>query len=431
MSTQAIAKYFLTGLCGLSLALSLATPARAELTAITHATIHTLGPQGSLENATLLIDGKRIRAIGNKVVIPKHAKIINATGKVVTPGIFEAVSQLGIVEISLVKETVDSKLEADGHGPAFSIADAFNPDSTLIDVNRIEGVTRAMVAPQNGKSIFAGQGSLIHLGDASDYMTQADRALFVSLGEAGAGLAGQARGGAMLNLREALEDARDYKNHRQAFSSGARYEYAMSRKDLDVLVKVLDGEIPLAIQVERASDIRAALRIKREFAPRVVLIGVSEGWKVADEIAAAKVPVVINPVYNVPNSFESLGATLRNAARLHAAGVMLTFDYDRTHNARNLSQAAGIAVAHGLPWIEALKAITLNPAKIWGVAEQVGSLEAGKDADVVIWDGDPLEVSSYADQVFIRGEAIPMVSRQTLLRDRYWDLSDGMPYAYR
>lgn len=413
------------------LSLGLVSGARAELTAITNATIHTLGPQGSLRNASLLIDGKRIRAVGQNIDIPKSAKVIDAGGKVVTPGVFEAVSQLGIVEITYIKDTVDSKLEADSHGPAFSVADAFNPDSTLIDINRIEGITRAMIAPQNGKSIFAGQGSLVHLGDAGDYLSRADAALFVSLGEAGAKLAGQARGGAVLRLREALEDARDYRDHRKAFREGERYAYALSRKDLDALSGVLDGKIPLAVQVERASDIRGALRLKREFELNMVLVGASEGWKVAAEIAAARVPVVINPVYNVPRSFESLGATLQNAARLHKAGVMLSFDYDRTHNARNLTQAAGIAAAHGLPWIEALKAITLNPAKLWGMDERVGSLQAGKDADVVIWNGDPLEVTTYAEHVFIRGEAVPMVSRQTLLRDRYWELSEGMPYAYR
>lgn len=179
------------------------------------------------------------------------------------------------------------------------------------------------------------------------------------------------------------------------------------------------GEQPLVVAVHRASDIVAVLRLAKQLGLRLILAGVTEGWKVAREIAAADVPVLVEPLDNLPQSFEQLGATLENAARLRAAGVRVAFMNGDAHNARNVRQSAGNAVANGMSWHDALAAMTIVPAGIWGLADRYGSLEPGKDADLVIWDGDPLEVTTFADMVFIRGQEIPMESRQTLLRDRY------------
>src|SRR5690606_9707290 len=192
--------------------------------------------------------------------------------------------------------------------------------------------------------------------------------------------------------REALQDARDYGQNRRAFESASRYAYALSRPDLEALQPVLAGELPLVVDVERAADIEAVLRLAEDFDLDVIIQGGAEAWLVADELAAADVPVILNPLQHLPFSFEQIASTLEHAAKLHAAGVTIAFSQGESHNARNVKQAAGIAVANGLPWTAALEALTVNAASIFGV-ENYGRLAPGFDADVVIWDGDPLEVT--------------------------------------
>ena len=404
---------------GLLAACGTAGQAAAATIAITGGTVQTMGAAGAIDQGTVLIVDGKIAAVGAGIPIPPGARIVDARGKVVTPGLFDSLTQLGIVEVSAAEGTGDGAVKADRITAAFDVADAINPRSTLIAVNRIEGLTRAGVAPQPGNSLIAGQGAVIHLGLAADLVVRARVAMFAALGEQGAELAGGARGAAMLRLREALQDAADFDAHRRAFASGDRREYALSRLDLEALAPVARGELPLVVTVHRASDILAVLRLARELGLRLILAGAAEGWEVAREIAAADVPVLVDPLDNLPQSFEQLGATLANAARLRAAGVRVAFMTGDAHNARNVRQSAGNAVANGMPWHDALAALTTAPAAIWGIADRYGSLEPGKEADLVLWDGDPLEVTTFADAVFIRGEEIPMESRQTLLRDRY------------
>ncbi|MBW8878880.1 MAG: amidohydrolase family protein [Acidobacteria bacterium] len=427
-------------LCSILLALSsLAAPVAAEppaIIAITGATIHTVGPQGTIQNGTLLIENGRIRAVGGPAVpVPAGARRIDARGKVVTPGLFDSLSRLGVVEVGAVEGTRDATVQDDRITAAFTVADALNPRSVLIPVNRIEGLTRAVVAPGPGKSLIAGQGAVITLigtlGGPGDFLVRSPAAMFAVLGESGSHLAGGSRAAALLRLKEAFQDALDYAANRKAFDAGDRRPYALSRLDLEALLPVVRGQLPLVVAVDRASDIETTLRFAREWKLKLILSSVNEGWKVADQIAAARVPVLVNPMEDRPDSFESLGSTLENAARLHKAGVVLAFMTADAHNARNLKQAAGNAVANGLPWDAALEAITAAPARIWGIADHYGTLEPGKDADVVIWDGDPLELSTFADAVFIRGREMPMKSRQTELRDRYKDLGGALPPAYR
>jgi imidazolonepropionase-like amidohydrolase len=404
---------------GLAVACGVAGPLNAETIAITGGTIQTMGPAGAIENGTLVIVEGRIAEVGVDIQIPQQARRIDARGKVVTPGLFNSLTGLGIVEVSAVEASSDSAVKSDRITAAFDVADAINPRSTLIAVNRIEGLTRAVVAPSAGNSLIAGQGAVIHLGLGADLLVRERVAMFASLGERGAELAGGARGAAMLRLREVLQDAADFAANRKAFDTGDRREYSLSRLDLEALGPVVRGELALVVTAHRASDIVAALRLAKEFRLRLILAGAAEGWEVAREIAAADVAVLVEPLDNLPSSFERLGATLANAARLQAAGVRVAFMNGDAHNARNVRQSAGNAVANGMPWHAALAALTTVPASIWGIADRYGSLEPGKEADVVIWDGDPLEVTTFADAVFIRGEEIPMVSRQTLLRDRY------------
>jgi len=405
-------------------------PAWAATVAITGATIHTMGPQGTIQNGTLVIEDGKIRAVGAAVPVPAGARRIDAAGKVVTPGLFDSLSRIGVVEVNAVEGSNDARVEDDRITAAFDVVDAFNPRSTLIPVNRIEGLTRAVVAPSPGKSLIAGMGAVVHLGGPGNYLVRSPVAMFAVLGERGAGLSGGARGAALLRLREALQDAQDYAANRRAFEQGDRRQYALSRLDLEALVPVVKGELPLVITVNRASDIESTLRLAKELNLEVILAGVNEGWVVARQIAEAKVPVLVNPMDNLPSSFETLGATLENAARLAKAGVTFAFMTADAHNGRNLKQAAGNAVAYGLPWDAALAAMTSVPARIWGISDRYGTLEPGKDADVVIGDGDPLELTTFADAVFIRGVEMPMKSRQTELRDRYKDLNGPLPKAY-
>jgi imidazolonepropionase-like amidohydrolase len=412
-------------------ALAGSLPATAETVVITGATIHTLGPQGTIQNGTLVIEDGRIRAVGSSVAVPAGVRRIDARGKVVTPGLFDSLSRLGVVEVGAVEGTRDARVEDDRITAAFTVVDAFNPRSVLIPVNRIEGLTRAVVAPNPGKSLIAGQGAIITLGGPGDYLVRSPVAMFAVLGETGSRLAGGSRSAALLRLKEAFQDALDYAANRKAFETGDRRPYILSRLDLEALLPVVKGQLPLVIFVDRASDIESALRLAKDWKLKLILASVNEGWKVADQIAAAKVPVLLNPMDDLPASFESVGATLENAARLHKAGVTFAFMTGDAHNARNLKQEAGNAVAYGLPWEAALAAITSVPARIWGISDHYGTLEPGKDADVVIWDGDPLELSTFADVVFIRGKEIPMKSRQTELRDRYKDLGGAVPPAYK
>lgn len=415
------------------LAVWLVTPlvAHAGTFAITNATVHTLGKQGTLEDATVIIAGGKIAAVGRNVAVPPGATVLDASGKIVTPGIFDPVSYIGLVEIGGVEESVGDSL-ANSYGPAFSVADAVNPRSTLIPINRIEGVTRAMVVPDSaeGGNVLVGQSAIIHLGGVHDYLLKRHAGMIAFLGESGGSIAGGSRAGALLRLREALQDAQDFKANREQFDAGARRAYALSRLDLEALQPVIDGTMPLLAHVEQVSDIEALLRLKNEFNLRVVIVGGAEAWMIANEIASAGVPVILNPLTDLPGSFESINSTLENAARLNKAGVQIAFSMGDSHNARNLTQSAGVAVAYGLPWDAGLRAITLNPAAIYGQAETCCSIEVGKEADVVIWDGDPLEVTTFASEVFIRGEQMSMQSRQTLLRDRYMNLDSELPPAY-
>lgn len=415
----------------LSLLLLSALPAMAETVAITGGRVVTLGPAGTIDGGTVVIRDGQITAVGKNVTVPAGVRRIDATGKVVTPGLMDSLSRLGLVEVNAVEGTADAETEDDRITAAFNVADAINPRSMLFPVNRIEGLTRAVVAPQAGTSLIAGQGVVIHLGGPGDFLVKSPIAMFAVLGEGGARFGGGSRAGSLLRLREALQDARDFNENRQSFERGERREYALSRLDLEALQPVIRGEMPLVLAVNRASDIQTVLRIAKEEKLKIILAGAGEAWQVAGEIADARVPVLISPIDNLPGSFETAGATLENAARLHKAGVTFAFMTGDAHNSRNIRQHAGISVAYGLPWDAALAAITSVPAKLWGLSDRYGTLEPGKDADVVVWDGDPLEITSFPEAVFIRGVQMPMESRHLELRDRYKDVGGTQPHAYR
>jgi imidazolonepropionase-like amidohydrolase len=422
----------------------------AENVAIIGGKVVTGGPKGTIENGTVLFEDNKISAVAAALAAPEGYRVINAGGRYVTTGLMVPYSSLGVQEISLEKSTVDHIVNSASpffkpatkvpFSAAFDISHAINPKATPIPVTRIEGITRAVVAPAGTDKIFAGQAAIIDLAGGFQFLTKAKAAMLVEYGISGKDKAGGSRGTAMVYLIKALDEAQTAaqpakRSRKRAAGAGSGKGSLLHPMDLAALVPVVKGEVPMVVIASRAADLMSLVALKDRFAALdLVVYGGAEAWMVADALAAAGIPVILDPTANLPASFEALGATLENAARLEAAGVTIAIASGGGpgHNSRLIAQAAGIAVAHGLGWNAAFRAITINPARIFGIDDQLGSLEAGKLADVVIWDGDPLELMSSPDIIFINGQETPMVSRQTKLRDRYMDLKNMTdPLAYK
>lgn len=431
----------LAGVSALALAsAALAQPAAAPVSAgsailIQHGQVHTLGGGGTLNDADVLIENGKIAQIGANIAAPPGARVIDARGKPVTPGLMATWTQIGITEVDMVAETNDTTPNQAQDSAAFDVADAVNPSSTLIPVARIAGVTRSLTTPADCGDVFCGTSAVIHLGLGNDLLVKKNAGVIVELEPNGGEGQKNARPDIWEKFRETLNDAREYCGQRAGYHRPGGYrDQRSNRVDLDALCPVLQGQEPLLAHVERASTIRQIIAYTQANHLGLVILGGGEAWQAAKELAAAHVPVVIDTEQNLPASFSDLGGTLKNAARLDQAGVMVAFrpQGGSAHFARTITQIAGNAVANGMNWDHALAALTINPAKIFGIAGSYGTLEAGKDADVVVWDGDPLEVTSAPTAVIIRGSNIPLVSRQTKLRDRYRDLEKkSPPFAYR
>ncbi|SOD04131.1 Imidazolonepropionase [bacterium JGI 053] len=413
-------------------ALLAAPAAQAQTLAITGGTVYPVSG-APIPNGTVLIRDGRIVAVGAGIAVPEGARRIDATGKWVTPGLFESSTNLGLTEVGQVDETNDFRLNQGGEGgdqvaAAFNVSDGINPRSMVIPVTRIAGVTTVVSRPSGG--LIAGQAIAIDLvGNRVEDMTIVSPvAMFASISENSREAGNGARGGQSMRLREVLEDARAWARNREAFERGGTRDFSVSRLDLAALQPVLAGREALVVEAHRASDIQTILRIAREYDLKLVIEGGTEAWMVADDLARAHVPVLVKVLNNLPASFEALGATYENAARLRRAGVTVAITSGETFKAYNIRQEAGNAVAYGLPWEEAFRAVTLVPAQIWGVADRYGSLEAGKVANVVVWSGDPLELLTRVEHVVIRGREVPLVSRETELRDRYRTLDQTRAY---
>lgn len=376
----------------------------------------------AIENATVLIRDSLIEAVGTNVAIPEGARRIDARGRIVTPGLINGFTQLGLTEIDLAAQTVEQSVRREV-AASFNVAEGINPASTLIPVTRVEGITSALVAPTG--DFIAGQSVFLDLaGETIEQMiARSPVAMHVTLDESSKGAGGGSRAGAAERLRRILSDARAYAARRSDFERRQMRDLAASQADLEALQPVLAGRMPLIVTAHRVFDIRNALRIAREFSLRLVLAGAAEGWEIAGEIARANVPVLVEPLANIP-SFNALGARYENAARLAAAGVTIAIvagagPGGTAHNSRIIKQEAGNAVSYGLPYETAFRAVTLSPAEILGVSDRYGSLQPGRVADVVVWSGDPFEFSTGVEHVFIRGREVPLTSRQTELLERY------------
>jgi imidazolonepropionase-like amidohydrolase len=416
-------------------ALIFTNAAAADTVAITNARIHTMGKAGDVQG-TVLIQNGWIGQVGPRVHVPANATVIDAKGGPVTPGFFAVGSNLGAVEVDLVKETNDNATTNSGLSAAFNIAYGIDENSVVIPVARLGGVTRALVTPAYGDGgerelLFAGQAAIITLAEGANPVTRSRVAQVLELGEGGAARAGGARGSAITALRADLDDVRWYARRRGAYNEGGTRELRFTKADLDALIPVVRGRMPLIVGAHRAADIREVLKLAREYRLKIVLVGAEEGWMVADEIARARVPVLLNPTANLPSSFEARGSTMENAARLHAAGVTIAFaNTDGGHRAREMRYNAGNAVAHGLPHKAALAALTINPARIFG-ERKIGSIERGKQADIVVWTGDPLEPTSQPIAILIKGVRQPLDSRAEELARRYRSLGTPYPPAYK
>jgi len=389
----------------------------AQTIAITGGTVYPVsGPK--IENATVLIRDGRIAAVGANVAVPAGATRIDASGKWVTPGLIDGAGQMGLREIGAVQNTNEATLRGNEVAASFNVLEGINPASTLIAVNRMEGITTTLAVP-NGSLIW-GQAVLIDLDGATieAMRVKSPAAMVADLSEAAKDAGGGSRAGVAQRLRRVLNDAREYATRRADYRRRQIQDLSASAADLEALQPVLRGELPLLVIANRRSDIETALRIAQEYKLRLILAGAAEGWMIPDEIAAAGVPVLVEPMDNIP-SFDALGIRYENAPLLAKGGVKVALMETTTENTRDLRQQAGNAVASGMTWEQALRAVTLTPAEILGVADRYGSLEAGKVANVVVWTGDPFDFSTGIEHVYIRGREIPLRSRQTELLERY------------
>lgn len=440
--------------------------ASAQDFAITNATVATGDGSGPMEGATVVVRGGKVVAAGAGVAVPAGIQAIDGTGKWVTPGIFASLTQLGLYDVEAVQDSNDTRAGGSPFSAALDVAPAINPASQHIAVSRAGGVTRAAVTGDPSSSIFAGQGALIDLG-ADPNAVIAPRAFqLVNLGETGGRIAGGSRVAAHALLRNALREAGQFGESAQIIGRPGRpdrdtgddipvdtpidprvlgsdaeraADVLLTRFDAAALVPVVEGRQKLYVMVERAADIRSVLALTREF-PNLdlVLVGASEGWLVAREIAAAGVPVLADALDDLPTSFEQLAATQSNIGRMVDAGVTVGINASSIRQPRLLPQYAGNLVAltkvpgaDGLSWGQAFAAITSVPARISGHGGRFGVLAPGAAGDLVMWDGDPLEVSSSPLQVFIDGIEQPRENHQTELRERYREIERGaLPEAY-
>lgn len=405
----------------LVLTLLFANLLQAENFAIVGGTVHTMGDQGVIEQGTVLVKEGKIESVYAGFDVPDDYTVIDARGKVVTPGLIGAFTSLGLVEVSSSSGVVDASVEKSPitqTGAALDVSYSINPDSSLFSITRLEGMTSAATGMMGSDYLFSGQGAVISLSGDSPLL-KPKAFIAVDVGSGGAEISGGSRASLWVMLESAIQEI---ENLDTSLTPTKAWFGVNSREDVSALQGVLNGDMPLFMRADRAADIRQVIAFKQRHSNiNVVLVHGVEAWREADALAKADIPVIIDPEYNLPGGFDQMGATLANAARLEAAGVEVAIGMD-THNIRLAAQHAGNAVANGLSYEAGLASLTRVPAKLFGMEETLGVLKSGARADIVVWSGDPLEVTESAQQVIINGKLIDMESRQTKLRDRYLKL---------
>ncbi len=401
-------------------ALAFSTPTFAQTFFVDDATV--VSANGTQSKTDIIVIDGVIQGRGARLSAPDGAKVI--TGGWVTPGLFAPMSSLGMTDIGSAGPGNDVGSETSETNVSEYAADSFNPRSVHIANVRQSGVTHALIAPRSGgNSIFAGTGAVISLTGGFDSVLNPEAFVMVDMGETGTVRAGGSRAAAMSQLRAAIEDSEGFFKRYATQSDGGD---VLSRQDANAFSKAASGNIPLLIRVNRAADIMRLIELKsRHRSLDMIIVGGAEAWQVADEISAANIRVILDPLQNLPSAFESAGSRLDNIAFLEKAGV----DYAISNltslgvtKPATLNQHAGAAVVEGLRWDQAFSAISSTPASWFGIDE----------SSLVVWDGDPLEVTSAPIAMSIDGEAQAMTSRQKALRDRYNPTYEGnLSHKYR
>lgn len=394
---------------------------------------------GVIENGTVVLSGGKIVAVGpaGSTQVPTGATVIDAKGMTVYPGLFDSETQLGLVEVEADPMARDVAETADEIEPQMHVYDAFHAESARIPVERLNGVTNAVIAPEQADSL-PGQDAVIQLygKDRDSMLLGRDVALAMNFEGAirrkanfngGSSKFPTTRMGVASQLRQTFLDAQHYELEMQAAGKPDHKGVAPERDlKLEALLPYLHGQRPVVLSAVDSYEVEVGMGIAQEFHLKVILNNVTHSQDILDKIAGYHVPVIVGPIYEFPRANERYDAVYSLPAELSKRGVTIAIaSADTLENGRNLPYAAGYAVAYGLPYDEALKAITLNPATMFGMGDQLGSLDVGKTGNVVLADGDPLDVRTSVKQVFIGGVAVPMVSRQTQLRDEYLPLTKG------
>ena len=396
-------------------------PVQADTIMITDARVYTMTGDGVQENTDIFISDGEVQKIGKDLPIPQDdVFVFNAEGKTVTPGFFAGITNIGITEVSAVEASSDGGLSLKEMRPEFDVTPAYNPQSSLVPVTRIEGFSFTLLGANTSGSIFGGQGRTVMLDGGYESFI-GDPVLFVNVGGDASTLSGGSRAAQWMLLNQAMQEAD---------IPPVSTETALLTRAGRGTLSSYANEGKVIFNVDRASDILQTLQFADRYGLDLAISGGAEAWMVADQLAEAKVSVLLNPLHNLPANFDKLGARLDNAAILQAAGVDVIISGGSSHNARSQRQMAGNAVSYGLPHEAGIAALTSTPARVFGVADQQGSIEKGKTANVVLWSGDPLDVTSAAEVVVINGKLIPMESRQTKLRDRYLPENPDKPRAY-
>ncbi len=398
-------------------------PAAARVTAITGATAWTMTGDAPIEDATILIDAGRIVSVKPHGPVPAGAAEIRADRRVVTAAMVNAATQIGLGEVGGIDEEQRGHLESGPLGPAFDVSFGFDADDQAVRQARADGVGWALVYPDSSSSApFDGMAAIARLGQEQAKVVRPRAAMLVTIGGSSANRVGGSTAAAWQLVRNALEEARAYQ---PTATPGAPRDQLLNHLDAKALKPVLGGTMRLIVQCNRLADIRQAIAIAHDFKLAMILFGGAEAWAAARELAAARIPVILDPLATLPDTYDMLGARADNAALLHRAGVRIAFSvsaqgiYRSWDAGPSLREGAGLAVANGLPYPAALAAITSSAALAIGLAPGTGTLVPGAAADLVIWDGDPLEPASAPVLVMIGGETVSPVTRQTLLRDRY------------